>query len=277
MLISISTHKGGAGKTTIATNIACALAKMNKSKTVCLVDLDGQCGVNIIFGKSPNKYIDNSILSIINNQKQLKEVIFNDLDKSIEMSNLYIIHSEPNLRGFDHIINNNFEIKDNLTKTLKFLKNNFDYVIVDTPPAFSTINILTFMVSDMIVSPFEPERQNIEGSLAVIKELKKPQYENNPLILLLPIKVKENTIIDKMLLQYMEDIISLENNENDHVFISTYKIPNSTQYKTTSAREKLPLIISNNKSKAVKTQIELINAITVEIQDKLEWLKELKR
>ncbi len=267
MLISISTHKGGAGKTTIATNLACAIARLEPNKTVCLVDLDGQCGVSITFGKSPKKYTGSSILSVVNKTKKLSEVIDSDIkDGSHEpIPNLSIIYSESDMRGFDHIINNNIEIKDNMSKTLQFLKTKFDYVIVDTPPAFSTINVLTFMESDVIISPFEPERQNIEGSKAVLDELKKEMYTNDPFIYLLPIKVKDRTLIDRSLLQFMEDIVALEHKDNNKVIISEHRIPNSTQYKSTSAKERVPLISSTSKSKAVDTQKDLINLIAKEI------------
>lgn len=272
MLISISTHKGGAGKTTIATNIACAIAQQKKDKTVCLVDLDGQCGVSIIFGKSPKKYIGASILTIINKEAKLQDVIHNDLKDGFDnkLENLYVIYSEPNIRGFDHIINNDLEIKDNLIKTLSFLKQSFDYVIVDTPPSFSTINILTFMESDMIISPFEPERQNIEGSMAVVNELKKDEYENTPFIYLLAIKVKERTLIDRSLLQYVEDVLAIEHKANNRIILSDIKIPNSTQYKSTSANERVPLILSKSKTKAVAAQKELIIQITNDLISILE-------
>ena len=193
MLIGVSTHKGGSGKTTIATNLATSIAQLFPNKSILLLDLDGQCGVSVSFGKSPKKYIDQSILSIINQTKQISEVIDNEVknDKGEIISNLSIIYSEPNLRAFDHLINENMKIKDNLLKILEHLKNTFDYVIVDTPPAFSTINLCVFLKSDLVVSPFEAERQNIEGSLAVINELKKERYSNKPIIYLLPNRVKD--------------------------------------------------------------------------------------
>lgn len=262
-LINISTHKGGAGKTTIATNLATALAVKYPKKSICLVDLDGQCGVSITFGKSPNKYIDKSVLSIINKKSKIESALFNNIavqnDKVLE--NLYVIFSEPNLRGFDHIINNDISIKNNLIKLIEYLKNKFDFVILDTPPAFSTINIIAFMNSDIIISPFEPERQNIEGSFAVIKELEKESYKNLPLIYLLPIKVKERTIIDASLLQYVEDKINIDFKDKDNIVLSEIRISNSTQFKSTNAKEKQPLYLSKSKAKAVANQKEKIDLI----------------
>ncbi len=111
------------------------------------------------------------------------------------IDNLSIIYSEFSLRTFDHIINENIDIQNNLSKVLKFLKTKFDYVVIDTLYAFSTINVLTFLESDLIISPFESEKQNVEESLAVINELKRHECKNNPVIYLLPIKVKERVTL----------------------------------------------------------------------------------
>lgn len=79
MLISVSTHKGGSGKTTISTNLATSIAQLFPEKKVLLLDLDGQCGISISFGKSANNYVGNSILSIIKKDKQISEVVDNNI------------------------------------------------------------------------------------------------------------------------------------------------------------------------------------------------------
>lgn len=65
------------------------------------------------------------------------------------------------MRVFDHIINENSKIKDNLIKLIKYLDFQFDFIIIDTPSAFSSINYITFLESKIIISPFENEK-NIE-------------------------------------------------------------------------------------------------------------------
>lgn len=264
MIITISTHKGGSGKTTIATNLASSIAELHKDKSVLLIDLDGQCGVSISFGHSPKKFINQSILSIIKSDKQLQEVIDNNISnsKNESIDNLSIIYSEPNLRAFDHIINEKPKLKDNLIKLIQYLDKQFDFIIIDTPPTFSSINYITFLESKIIVAPFEAERQNIEGVLNVINEVKKDKYLNKPFVYLLPNKIKDWTSIDKKLIDYIDEVVPKNDNQ---IIMSSFKIPESTQYKTISAIEKVPLILSQTKNKSINMQKSLMIEISNEI------------
>ena len=147
-----------------------------------LINLNGQCVISISFGYSLKKFI----LSIIKSEKQLQEVISHNIRNSNNevIENLSIIYSEPNMGAFDHIINENSKIKDNLIKLIKYLDSQFDFIIIDTPPAFSSINYITFLESKIIISHFEAEK-NIEGVLNVINEIKKEKYSNKPFVYLL--------------------------------------------------------------------------------------------
>lgn len=60
------------------------------------------------------------------------------------IENLSIIYSKPNIREFDHIINENSKIKDNLIKLIKYLDFQFDFIIIDTPIAFVQLTIYHF-------------------------------------------------------------------------------------------------------------------------------------
>ena len=259
MLISVSTHKGGAGKTTIATNLATSIAQLFSEKKVLLLDLDGQCGVSVSFGKSPNVNIDNSILSIIKKDKQISEVVDNNITNFNNeiIHNLFVIYSEPNMRGFDHVINNDYDIQENLLKVLEHLKSIFDFVIVDTPPIFSSINVCSFLKSDVVITPFEADRYNIEGALTVIKELKKDRYINKPYIYLLPNKIKDWIKLDNELLSYIFE----KTKQETSVITSKFNIPDSNKFKLAVAKEKRPLMLSSYKFQSAL----VIKALFIEI------------
>lgn len=263
MVISISAHKGGSGKTTIATNLATSISQLFPDKKVLLIDLDGQCGVSISFGKSANNFVNQSILSIINASKQISDVIDNNIENAYgeKIDNLFVIYSEPKMRGFDHIINNNYQIQDNLLKILEHLKKQFDYLIIDTPPIFSSINVCAFLKSDIVITPLEADRYNIEGALNTIKELKKDIYVNKPYIYLLPNKIKNWIKLDNELLNYLDEKVKNENN----VFISKFSIPDSNKFKLSIAKEKKPLMISNYKFQGAIFQKALFIQIVKDI------------
>ena len=218
-------------------------------------------------------HLKNLFYLFIKSEKQLQEVISHNIRNSNNevIENLLIIYSEPNMWVFDHIINENSKIKDNLIKLIKYLDSQFDFIIIDTPPSFSSINYITFLESKIIISPFEAEK-NIEGVLNVINEIKKEKYSNKPFVYLLPNKIKDWTTIDKKLINYSDEVIS----KNDNQIMSWFKIPESTQYKTISAIDKVPLVLSKTKNKLINMQkslmIEISNEILSLVNENLNFL-----
>ena len=68
------------------------------------------------------------------------------------------------------------------------------------------------------------------------------------------------------MLEYIDKVIPKDN----HIYMSRYKLPESTQYKSTTTFEKVPLFLSNNKSQSILTQKALIIEITKDILKKLD-------
>lgn len=254
--ITVTINKGGSGKTTISTNIAFKLAQNHK---VCLLDLDAQCGVSITVGKSPSNYRKKSILSVINENY--------DIHKAINQfsENLSIIYAEPDLKYYDAIINENNNINHNLNKVIKYLKTKFDYVVIDTPSTMSITNVVAMFNAEIVVIPFECERQNIEGVFNTLNELSNKKYNQEKYKLLIPLKFKSRALIDNELLSFLKDCISIEKEKWINVSISDIYIPYSSQYKNIVAKYKLPLISSNSNAKYILQQKENIENITNQI------------
>jgi len=274
MIITISTHKGGAGKTMTATNLAASLAKLKPNKNVCLIDFDGQCGVSIVFGKEAKKYTNKSLLTILTKSEiDIKKDIFDSFINekvSKQLKNLTIIYGEPKLTAFDHILNKNEIIGQRLVNLLKKLDNAFDYIIIDTPPSLSTITLIALKNSDLILTPFEPERQNIEGALNVIEKLNELALNNKKTkILLIPTKVNANTSIHKNLLTFFKKELKDKNYQN--VKMSNTSILNSIWYQSIPAINKIPLILTELMNKRIIKHKNIITDLTKEI---LEYIKE---
>ncbi len=75
----------------------------------------------------------------------------------------------------------------------------------------------------------------------------------------MPNKIKDWTTIDKKLINYSDEVISKNDNQ---IIMSSFKIPESTQYKTISAIEKVPLILFKTKNKLINMQKSLMIEIS---------------
>lgn len=138
-IIAIANHKGGVAKTTSCVNIAAALAKMGRR--ILLVDVDPQANLT-------SSFTDESKIeaSIYDAMKGDAAPIMNIGD------NLDLIPSHIDLAGADMVFSNKIAREQILRNILDEIKEDYDYIIIDTPPALGlvTINALTAAQSVII-------------------------------------------------------------------------------------------------------------------------------
>jgi pilus assembly protein CpaE len=139
-VVTVFSAKGGCGKTTLATNLAVALADRGR-RQVCLVDLDLAFGdVAIALQLFPEHTIADAI------------PLVNDLDYT-GLQALLTTHS-PGLMVLVAPLEPGVAASisaELVTKVLTVLRDNFDYVVVDTPPALDNEQVLAaFDLSDLL-------------------------------------------------------------------------------------------------------------------------------
>ena len=146
------------GKTTTAINLATALVAVGKK--VLIVDLDAQGNASTGLGIS----LDNRILStydVIIGNSDLDDVIQNT-----SVPDLYIAPATTDLSSSDvELVSNDkrtMVLKDSISKLLKN-KSNYDYIIIDCPPALSLLTINAFVASCSVLVPLQAEFFALEG------------------------------------------------------------------------------------------------------------------
>jgi chromosome partitioning protein len=146
--IAVVNQKGGCGKTTVSINLASAIAELGY-KTL-LVDMDPQshCAVGLAV---PEDQIEQSIYDVListsrNEPTRLAEVLWQISDK------LELAPASIDLSAFEQQMAGVAERESCLKNVLREMKDEYDYVIVDCPPA---VGLLTFnalrAASDVIV------------------------------------------------------------------------------------------------------------------------------
>lgn len=139
-LITVFSAKGGVGKTTLSTNLAACFAAQLK-KSVCIVDLDLAFGdVSIVLQLFPV----HTIADAVGMTHKLDPGAIEQL-LTAHPSGLKALAAPVQPEAKDRISG------DLVSKLLHILKEMFDVVVVDTPPAFDEVVLQAFDESDLIL------------------------------------------------------------------------------------------------------------------------------
>jgi flagellar biosynthesis protein FlhG len=153
-IISISSGKGGVGKTNIAINMAIAYSRLDKKVIVLDADL-GLANVNVVLGVIP-RY---NLYHLIRQQKKMKDIL---------MDTRYGIQIVAGASGFSKIANLSSEERQGFIDELQELSS-ADIIIVDTSAGVSN-NVLSFVAaSDDAIIVTTPEPTAITDAYGIIK------------------------------------------------------------------------------------------------------------
>lgn len=149
-IITLANFKGGVGKTTSAINIGAGLS--NKGKKTLLIDLDPQFNLTQSLGvKDPEQ----TIYEAITGKKDLQPIgVAKNLD--IIASSLDLIKAEIELSS-------EFKREFILSKLIEPIKEDYDFIIIDCPPALGLLTLNSFAASDLIFIPIEAEYLALKG------------------------------------------------------------------------------------------------------------------
>lgn len=173
-LIAVFSPKGGAGATTVATNLAVHLHRLTGKRTL-LVDLDLELGeVAVLLGVQPRF----SFLDMIRN--------FHRMDAELLAS--YIERDDTGV----HLLSAPFHPEaaeavnaDSIRRILHFLKQHYDYVVVDTSKSFSAPTLAAFEQADriLLVTVVDlPSLRNLKRCMPLLDRVVGPRSERVRLV-----------------------------------------------------------------------------------------------
>ncbi len=174
-IIAITNQKGGVGKTTTSVNLSSCLAY--EGKKTLLIDCDPQSNSTSGLGIERNDYSLSVYDCLVDSGKTADAVI------RTKYNNLYIIPSSSDMSAAEIELAYEEKREFFLKKAIGTIKDEFDFIILDSPPALGmiTINILT--AADSVLIPIQCEYYALEGLSQLITTIK-------------TIKKKLNTHID---------------------------------------------------------------------------------
>jgi chromosome partitioning protein len=166
--ISFQIVKGGVGKTSLS--FCLALRASHYGARVLVIDLDQQGNLT----RSLNIEARNRPvwMNIIRDEATVKDAIVSVSE------NLDVIPSNLNNSRLDvELIQSSRNLKDIIHDLIAPVRNNYDLVVMDCPPAINKINAAVTCSSDMIIIPINPDPYAMDGLDFTLSELKKLKKE----------------------------------------------------------------------------------------------------
>lgn len=171
-IIAITNQKGGVGKTTTSVNLAAALAKMNYK--VLLVDIDPQANATQGIGIDRD-YVELSTYHVLTEEVGIDKVILHSY-----IDNLDVAPGEIDLAGIDiELANVKKGRETRLRNGLEKIRDQYDYIFIDCPPALGLLNTNALTSCDSVLIPVQCEYYALEGLTQLLNTIKLTQSHFN--------------------------------------------------------------------------------------------------
>lgn len=171
-IIAIANQKGGVGKTTTAINLSSSLASMDKK--VLSLDMDPQGNMTSGLGVDKDG-VEKTVYDLIIGNAGVEECICKDALENIDVlpSNIDLSAAEIELIGVE---NKEYILKNEINK----VKDDYDFIIIDCPPALSMLTINAMTTADSVIVPIQCEYYALEGLSQLIHTIELVKERLNP-------------------------------------------------------------------------------------------------
>src|SRR5213595_1539210 len=197
-VIAFANQKGGVAKTTTTLNLGVALVE--KGLKVLAIDLDPQGNLTMSQGWNPDE-IDRSMFDVLVHRLPITEIIrTNEIDVGV---------ASIDLAGAELALASMIGRERALEKALAPVRENYDFILIDTPPSLGLLTINALVGADGVIVPVQCEYLSLRGlvqlenTLTMIRENLNPKVE---IVGILP------TMFDRRLLHSREAIEILKEN-----------------------------------------------------------------
>jgi chromosome partitioning protein len=203
-VISFANQKGGVAKTTTTLNLGVALAEQDLK--VLLVDLDPQGNLTMSQGLNPDT-IERSMFDVLVHRRPIQEVI--------RRAEVDLAVSSIDLAGAELALSSMIGRERALEKALVAVKDDYDYVLVDTPPSLGLLTINALVASNGVIVPVQCEYLSLRGLVQLENTLSMIRENLNPEV---GIEGILPTMYDSRTLHSREAVEILRENFGDLVF-----------------------------------------------------------
>ena len=168
-VITVTSGKGGVGKSSTATNLALSLSALDNK--VCIFDADASlANINILLGIQPKFTLQH----LLNGEKTLSDITIKG------PRGLNIIPGATGIAEYAHLSD---QQKSILLTALDRLQQQYDYLIIDTAAGIGD-DVLDFVkASQFSIIIITPEPTSLTDSFSLLKVLKRANYQQRAHVL----------------------------------------------------------------------------------------------
>ena len=171
-ILAVTNQKGGVGKTTSAVNLSASLAALGQR--VLLVDLDPQgnatmgCGVD-------KRNLRHTVYHVLLELASLTEV-----RQHSDSGKFDLLPANRELAGAEVELVDQPQRETRLKKALSAVTAEYDYVLIDCPPALNLLTVNGLTAADAVMIPMQCEYYALEGLSDLVNTIKKVRVNLNP-------------------------------------------------------------------------------------------------
>jgi chromosome partitioning protein len=171
-VLALANQKGGVGKTTTSVNLAASLAATKRR--VLLVDLDPQGNATMGVGVDKNSL-----------EQTLCDVLLQGLDpraclQHIENAGIDLLPSNSDLTAAEVELMRSSGAETRLKDCLASIKQDYDFVILDCPPALNMLTLNAMVAADGVIIPMQCEYYALEGLTSLLDTIEQVRASVNP-------------------------------------------------------------------------------------------------
>lgn len=255
-IIAVSSNKGGILKSSLTLNASGVLAKQGKK--ILIIDTDSQANILLSFGKNPDQY-ENTLYDVLVDGFPIKDTIVNVHE------NIDVVPSNDDLSYFEMDVLRNVEKYPDFFTLLKNamgdLKEEYDYIFVDTPPSMGLIVGNVFMISDHVLIPFHPETYGLRSMVKTIQTIQNFKKENPSLNIkaVIPTKVRGKTRVHGANLNACVEFCNLQG-----IKITESVIRETIKYADALAKYRLPLtLVEDAEEDIISDYVNLVKELNL--------------
>jgi chromosome partitioning protein len=205
-VIAFTNQKGGVAKTTTTLNLAVAFSE--KGHRVLCIDLDPQANLTMSQGIDPDS-LEMSMYDVLVTHASIREVI--------RKREVDIACASIDLAGAEIAMSTQIGRERSLEKALNPIKEDYDFICIDTPPSLGLLTINALTAADKVIVPVQCEYLSMRGLIQLQNTLSMIRENLNPDV---QIEGILPTLVDTRTVHAKEAIELLEENFGDRVFAS---------------------------------------------------------